>query len=263
MIAETIGVGLAVGLILGLTGAGGSIFAVPLYIVLLSLSVNDAMGLALGAVSVAALTGVWLRNNSRDLAWHPGLMLALSGMLTAPAGRWLGSQIDEKFLLSGFALLAIGLALRMWHQAGSSQATRQANPYRDTDMADTARKSWSKTSSLLLTGSLAGLLSGLFGVGGGFLIVPLLTLQLGMEIRRAIGTSLIVVALVSATGFAFHLLAVAEVPLGILGYSSLGSVIGIIAGTLLARGFSGPRLQKLFALGVIGLMAVTLSKIQT
>ncbi|WP_323846812.1 sulfite exporter TauE/SafE family protein [Microbulbifer magnicolonia] len=253
MIAETIGVGLVVGMVLGLTGAGGSIFAVPLYIVLLGLPINDAMGMSLGAVSAAALTGVLLRNRSRDLAWRPGLLLAVSGMPAAPVGRWLGAQIDAKLLLSGFALLAISLAVRMWQQAGR---------HRYAPVANALPANGSSSGALLLAGAAAGLLSGLFGVGGGFLIVPLLTLHLGMEARSAVGTSLVVIALVSAAGFAFHLLAVADVPLQTLGYSSLGAVTGIVAGTLLARGISGPRLQKLFAISVVGMMAATLAKTQ-
>ncbi len=265
MIIEAVIVGLVVGLVLGLTGAGGAIFAVPLYIILLNLPINDAIGLALGAVCIAALTGVGLCNHSRELAWRPGLILATAGMATAPLGRWLAAQINETALLIGFSMLASFLAVRMWQRAGrdgcagyelgSDARVLYGNYPEKTEPIDN-----SGTAFMTVAGLLTGLLSGLFGVGGGFLVVPLLTLQAGMAIRKAIGTSLIVIALISGAGFAFHLLAIAKVPTAPLLYSSTGSIVGILAGRVIARKVAGPKLQKLFAVSVISLMAITLSR---
>ena len=113
---------------------------------------------------------------------------------------------------------------------------------------------------MLTGGLLVGLLSGLFGVGGGFLIVPLLTLYLGMGIKQAVGTSLIVISLISAAGFSAHLLQTNQtnpIPREILLYTCGGSIFGIISGTQIFRKISGPKLQKLFAIGVIILMTIS------
>ncbi len=274
-IVETLLVGLLVGLVLGATGAGGSIFAVPLFIIFLDLSANDAMGVALGAVSTAALVGILMRNNRQDLAWKPGLLLAISGAMTAPIGRWLGSQIDETLLLSGFSLLACILALRMWLQASTDPSATYAvrgdiqSAHPDLETHSTSKPASNsdattkqmRSTGLIASGLVIGMLSGLFGVGGGFLIVPLLTLVTAMAIKKAVGTSLIVISLVSAAGFITHLLTTAQaepIPTEILLYTCSGSIIGIISGTLLCHKISGPKLQKLFAVSVVALMATSL-----
>jgi uncharacterized membrane protein YfcA len=261
-VAMTIAVGLLIGLILGLTGAGGSIFAVPMFILLLGLSVNDAIGVSLGAVSITAVVGVMLRCKQRDIAWKPGLIIAMAGIVTAPMGRWIGANTNDNILLTGFALLAIVLALKMWKQAADNQKLgvkeQAGSGALQTD--DQSLENYYIENSIYLIGSglVCGFLSGLFGVGGGFIIVPLLTLYAGMGIKQAVGTSLLVISLVSAMGFGFHLLNVAQVPADILLRTSIGSVLGIVLGTIIAKELAGPKLQKLFACSVIGLMAVTI-----
>jgi len=260
----TIAVGLIIGLVLGLTGAGGSIFAVPLLILLLDLSVNDAMGVSLGAVSLAALAGVLLRNNQREIAWLPGLILATAGMATAPVGRWMSAQINELVLLAGFALLAVILATRMWKQACDNEQETlhlRANiAASDTEHTTSAKEYTTNPIGLIFAGLLCGLLSGLFGVGGGFIIVPLLTIYAGIDIKRAVGTSLFIISLVSATGFAFHILEISAVPTDMLLHTCIGSVLGIYLGTVIAKRLAGPKLQKLFSFSVISLMALTVAR---
>ena len=258
----TIAVGLLIGLILGLTGAGGSIFAVPLFILLLNLSVNDAIGVSLGAVSITAVVGVMLRCKQQDIAWRPGLILATAGIVTAPVGRWIGANTNDNLLLTGFALLATVLALKMWKQAADNQKLCVKDPvgtgFSQTDDQSSGNYYIEHPNYLIGSGLACGFLSGLFGVGGGFIIVPLLTLYAGMGIKQAVGTSLLVISLVSAMGFGFHLLNVAHVPADMLLRTSIGSVLGIVLGTIIAKELAGPKLQKLFAFSVIGLMGVTI-----
>ncbi|MEH6648408.1 MAG: sulfite exporter TauE/SafE family protein [Motiliproteus sp.] len=275
MMLSTLAVGLVVGLVLGATGAGGSIFAVPLFMLFLGLGINDAMGLSLAAVCAAALVGIILRNNAQNLAWKPGLTLALAGAVTAPCGRWLGDQLDDNLLTASFALLATVLALRMWQQANSNPESTYVvrSPVEiDVNMDDPASQieqlnmaalpsspeSTPRTALLIPGGLIIGLLSGLFGVGGGFLIVPLLTLYCGMNIKKAVGTSLIVISIVSAAGFSAHLINSPMVDMKLLLTTCIGSIGGIISGTLLLKRLSGPILQKTFAASVIALMTTSL-----
>ncbi|MBU3070935.1 sulfite exporter TauE/SafE family protein [Aestuariicella sp. G3-2] len=239
--------GLCVGLVLGLTGAGGSILAVPLLLLTLDLSLNDTIGIALGAVCAAATIGVLQRWRQRSVDPVVGVMLALSGMATAPAGRWLGMQIPETLLMTAFAVLAGFLAWRMW--CGSSVPNSRINSKHNVT------SSW----QLFVIGAGCGLLSGLFGVGGGFVIVPALTLLLGMSMQRAIATSLLVIAMISASGFVFQL-SYQKTAVTPLLLCVVGSVAGITLSTLLARHIPTEKLQKLFALSVAGLLTATVSK---
>ena len=110
-------IGAIVGLILGLTGAGGSIIAVPLLTVALALPYEEATGLALLAVFASALFGVATRLRSNQILWMPGVVLATTGALTAPVGRVFASHIHDGFLTLAFALLAIVISVRMWRKA--------------------------------------------------------------------------------------------------------------------------------------------------
>jgi len=131
-------IGMIIGLVLGLTGAGGSVFAVPLLMLLAGMPMADAVGISLGAVAASTTYGS-LRNlvqkQSAPLLWKPGAILAGAGALTAPLGKWLGLQITESCLVSGFSLLAMVIALRMW--LGASKHPESASVVRAGNFAHT------------------------------------------------------------------------------------------------------------------------------
>ncbi len=104
---------------------------------------------------------------------------------------------------------------------------------------------------LMVVGLLTGILSGMFGVGGGFVIVPALVLFSGMSMYRAIGTSLMVITLVSITGVVSHLLAGREIQPIITGLFIVGGSAGLTIGNFFARRLSGPVLQKIFVMGIL------------
>jgi uncharacterized membrane protein YfcA len=104
---------------------------------------------------------------------------------------------------------------------------------------------------LMAVGLAAGLLTGLFGVGGGFIIVPALVAFSGMPMHRAIGTSLLVIALVSLAGIASHMIGGGRVPWMVALPFLLGSLAGLAAGTALAQRLAGPRLQQIFAGAIV------------
>lgn len=276
-----IAVGIVVGLILGLTGAGGAVFAVPMFVLLLGYSPNDAMGASLGVVSVSALVGVIVRLKKKVICGGTALAMLLGGAALAPVGRWIGSQTDEKMLMTGFSLLALFIASRMWRQARAQK--RQASL--DVSVIEPLKpQAW----VMFGAGCATGLLSGLFGVGGGFFVVPILTLYARMDMKRAAATSLLVIAVVSSSGFISHLFmkllegsrryvgsAEASVSLNEqaqvwfqliysaasdLLYIVLGAIVGMIVGSKLSGTLSGPRLQEFFAISVICLMVVSLSQ---
>lgn len=264
-------IGAAVGLVLGLTGAGGSLFAVPLLMLGLGLATGEATGLALGAVAVSAAWGAMARWRNSDVVWLPAIVLAISGAALAPAGRWIAMQLPDHWLMLGFVLLVAWVAVRMWRQASlapEAAGVTRARAGGGVSVPEQPLCEFSPSGQLevgprclmgvVLGGAGAGLLSGLFGVGGGFVIVPLLVLLTGLSMQAAVATSLVVIAVVSASGFASYLGFGDAVDFSLLAWLSLGGVLGMVFGSLLAHRLAGPKLQQLFVVLMIGLTAAAL-----
>jgi uncharacterized membrane protein YfcA len=115
-------------------------------------------------------------------------------------------------------------------------------------------------SVLTMTGLAVGLLSGLFGVGGGFLIVPALVTFASMGVPRAVGTSLLVMTLVGAAGVAGQAAAGRVIPFDIAGGFVVGSIPGLLAGSFIGRRFTGPLLSKIFAVAIVGVATFIIAK---
>lgn len=255
--------GAVVGFSLGLTGGGGSIFAVPLLVYGLGVRPREATGVSLAAVGATALVGGLRRLARGEVEVRTGLLFALAGMIGAPAGTWLGDRVPDALLLGMFAVLMVGVAARMWLQAQrhpeDARALRASYSNSDNDQGPSCRRDPSGRlhltsrcfAVLIVTGLVAGILSGLFGVGGGFVIVPALVLVTGMGIHRAVATSLLVIALVSASGVASSLVAGRPLPLELAGLFLIGGIAGMEMGTLASRRLGGPGLQKLFAAAMV------------
>jgi len=203
-----------VGFALGLTGGGGGVFAVPLLVFGLAVAPREAVGISLAAVGGTAISGALPRLLRREIELRIGVLFAISGMLGAPLGAYLSTFVPGNVLLTLFALLMFVVAYRMWSKSQTPEvaiATDRCG--QDADRATCQRDEdgqlilTSKCARLLvLVGIATGLLSGMFGVGGGFVIVPALVLFSGMAIHRAVATSLFVIVLISLSGFIAHLL---------------------------------------------------------
>ncbi len=249
--------GAIVGFSLGLTGGGGAIFAVPLLVYGLSVDPRQAVGISLAAVGATSAIGLVGRWRSRQVELQTGLLFAGAGMIGAPFGSWLSDQVPERLLLGLFALLMLVVAVRMWLKADPSTvpiacATEEADgPTCRRDAAGVLRLTSPCAVLLSIAGVLTGVLSGLFGVGGGFVIVPALVLFSGMAIHRAVGTSLLVITLVSASGVASHLWAGRDIPIDTTLLFVVGGVLGMFVGIWASRYLSGPTLQKVFALAIV------------
>jgi uncharacterized protein len=254
--------GMVVGLSLGLTGGGGAIFAVPLLVFLLGVAPREAVGVSLAAVGATALVGFFQRLRHRQVELGTGLLFALAGMLGAPLGAWAAGQIPEALLLLLFAALMLVVAGRMWAKAlpvGPIVECAQHNPHSGPACRRDSGGRLLLTSRcailLALLGFGAGVLSGLFGVGGGFVIVPALVLFSGMEMPRAVGTSLLVIALVSAVGVVSQQVAGSTLPLALTGWFLAGGIAGLSLGTWMGRRIGGPALQRTFAAAMVAVAA--------
>lgn len=252
-------IGALIGLVLGLTGAGGSVFAVPLLVLAFDLTLSQAAGLSLGAVSIAALIGVLMRLASKDIQWLPALIFAVVGALVAPVGGLISEVLSSTVLVISFNILVALVALRMWRQAvqspemaaavraGSSASSPEASvPLCGEGALSLSNFRFACFIRVVAAAALTGLLSGIFGVGGGFVIVPVLVTLLRMDIRMAVSTSLFVIFVVSTSGFTSYVMR-AEPDMALLSGLAMGGSVGMALGILISKWIAGPVLQKVFA----------------
>jgi uncharacterized membrane protein YfcA len=244
--------GLVVGLILALTGAGGGILAVPLLVFGIQMSVAQAGPIGLLAVGMAAALGAGLGLRDGIVRYRAALLIAACGMLLAPLGLWLAHRIDNRWLSVMFALVLLLVAFRTAGQALRPALARPANVHsRHPCQLDAATGRFIWTSScaraLALSGTVAGLLSGLLGVGGGFVMVPALQRYTGLAMRSVVATSLAVIALVSVSGVIASAVTGAMVWPVALPFSA-GALAGMLAGRMVSARLAGPQLQIGFAL---------------
>ncbi len=265
-------IGLIIGLLLGLTGAGGSVFAVPL-LLMAGMTLGEATGISLAAVAATTLFAS-IRNSlgGKSILWLPGAVLALAGALTAPLGQWLALQLPADAVLLGFCVLAVAIALRMWRSAARDPDS--SNWVRASNFAQTPAPEMTCAfnqsgqfelrprcvSGLLIGGLGVGLLSGLFGVGGGFLIVPLLLALSAISMAQAVGTSLMIIAVVSSTGFISHFIIHRPNDFSTLALIIGGGLLGMLVGQKISRKVANALLQKSFAVSLILVCVITLAR---
>ncbi len=259
--------GAIVGLSLGLTGGGGAIFAVPMLVYGLGMDTREAVGVSLVSVGITSFVGFLGRWRSGQVEVRTGLLFALAGMIGAPLGSWLAGQIPEVVLLTLFALLMVTVAYRLWSKATAvAQETAACSvvpsegdgPSCQRDAEGKLRLTSRCARLLFIVGVLTGALSGLFGVGGGFVIVPALITFSGMSIHRAVGTSLMVITLVSVSGVVSHVMSGRTIPSEVTALFAIGGVVGMLLGTTIGRRLSGPTLQKSFAVAILAVATFVL-----
>jgi len=260
--------GALVGFALGLTGGGGSLLAVPLLVYGLAIAPREAFGVSLAAVGATALVGVIPRIRAGQVEVGTGVLFAIAGMVGAPLGTWVAGMVPETMLLILFSALMLLVAIRMWRKsiARNESMIRDGcdTPGRGPTCQRTAEGKLRLTSRcsmlLVVVGLTTGFLSGMFGVGGGFVIVPALVLFSGMPIHKAVATSLLVIVLVSLSGVASHFAAGRGISLEITGLFVLGGVIGMLLGGLVSNKLPAPVLQKIFATGIVAVAIFIVSK---
>lgn len=256
--------GLLVGLVLALTGAGGAIIAVPLLVFGLHLSMAEAGPVGLLAVAIAASVGAVLGWRTRVLRYKAAALMAATGTVASPLGLWLAQRIPNGPLTVVFALVLTIVAARMlaqsWReQKGRPKVAAAAPPCRLNPAVGKLQWNAACARALMLAGAAAGFLSGLLGVGGGFILVPTLLAVSDLPMKAVIATSMGVLALVSAAGVASA---------GVAGHMqwqvgwpfAAGALLGLLAGRLFAARLAGPRLQQGFALLSLGIAVSLLVK---
>ena len=241
--------GLAVGLVMALTGAGGGILALPLLMVGAGLPLAQAAPVGLLAVGLAAALGAALGLKAGAVRYKAAMLMAAAGIVLAPAGVWLAGRLDQAWLGGLFALLLFWVAWRSLMQARRGGAVAPDNPGAACVRSErSGRFIWSRrcARALAVTGAGAGMLSGLLGVGGGFVIVPALTRHTNLDIGAIVPTSLAVIALVSVSGVASSALA-GRISWTLALPFAGAAMAGMLGGRALAARMAGPGLQIGFA----------------
>ncbi|MDB5971680.1 MAG: sulfite exporter TauE/SafE family protein [Hydrocarboniphaga sp.] len=270
----SIAIGIVVGLMLGLTGAGGSVFAVPLLMLGMHWTLPQAAPVALIAVCAAAAFGTVAAWDVSYVRYRAAMLMSLVGLVTAPLGLLAAAALPGAALTTLFAAVLVIVALRMMLQA--RRHPEEAQVVRATVAGDgtpsggplcrikpgTGRLLWTRTCTLTIAaiGALTGFLSGLLGVGGGFVIVPSLRASSELSVHSAVATSLMAIALTSAGTVLVSLLLgrtmlwAAAVPFVI------GALAGMFAGRRIAPRIAGPLLQQGFAAMMLGAAGVLMMK---
>lgn len=231
--------GAAVGFILGIIGGGGSILALPLliYVVGYEGDPHTAIGTTALAVAASALANVVHHHRAGHVRLALGLWFAVPGVVGALAGARLGLATDAGRLLLLFALLMLVVAWRMWTQREPPQGERSPlRPFRRRNVVP--------------LGFGVGALSGYFGIGGGFLVVPALLYAGGVGMKTAIGTSLVAVTLFGLTTAAGYGLA-GKLDLPLAGVFVIGGLIAGFVGVRVAHRLPTSRLRRAFALALV------------
>lgn len=243
--------GVIVGVVLALTGAGGAIIGVPLLVFGLHLSLADAGPVGLLAVMLASSLGALLGLRTRTLRYKAAGLMALAGAVASPFGLWLAHRVPDRPLSAAFALVLVAVASRMLLQAsrdlaGVAPPPARSPPCRLDPIIGKLHWNWACAWTLMMAGSTAGFLSGLLGVGGGFILVPTLLAMSDLPILAVVATSMGVVALVSAVGVVNAGIA-GHMPWAVAWPFAAGALAGLLVGRWFASRLAGPRLQQGFA----------------
>ncbi len=225
--------GFGIGLSLGLLGGGGSILTVPALVYLIGQSPQAAVTTSLAIVGANSALGVLFHCTRGAVNWRVALLFGGVGMATAYLAAGLSQHFPPTTLLVAFALLMLVISLLM---------------LRPRPVAAEADGKLS-LGKIVISGAVVGLLTGILGVGGGFLIVPALVMLVRLPIRQAVGTSLVIIAMNSAAGLLGHLGGAFDVQVTL--FFIVGGLAGSFAGARLATRIDPNHLRRLFALFVL------------
>ncbi|MFE6685799.1 sulfite exporter TauE/SafE family protein [Streptomyces sp. NPDC057743] len=233
--------GAVIGLALGALGGGGSVLAVPALIYLLGFTPVAATTASLVIVTVTSATALVAHARDGNVRWRTGLLFAAAGVGPAVLGGALVGHLPASVLTVAFAVIAAAAAVRMLTARGSAERTVRVRPGRAA-----------------AAGAGLGAVTGVLGVGGGFLAVPALVNVLGMRMREAVGSSLLVITVNSLAALAMRAGTADGLDWAVIGPFAGAAILGAWDGKRLSTKLSGPVLQRVFALVLLATAGVML-----
>jgi uncharacterized membrane protein YfcA len=247
--------GILVGLLMGITGAGGGILSVPLLIFFLGLPIAEAAPIALCAVALASSGGAILGLKNRILRYKAAGFMALFGLALSPIGLWLAPQIPNAPLQILFSLILLYVGGRLLKQArheiqGVAAENRKPPPCLMNPAVGRLKWTLPCARALMFAGSVAGFLSGLLGVGGGFIIVPALKRYTDLPMKSIVATSLGVLAIITSGGAIFSATS-GGLNITLAAPFAIAALGGLLMGLILSKRLSGPHTQLIFSIFTI------------
>lgn len=230
---------LLIGLALGLLGGGGSILTTPILIYALGMEARSAIATSLIVVGITSSVAVIQHAREGNVEWRTGLIFGAAGMAGAYAGGFVAAWFPEEVLLGLFALMMLATAFAMFRGRKAPEVTGEQHVH----------PVW----QIVAEGIVVGIATGLVGAGGGFLVVPALVLMGGLPMHRAVGTSLLVIAMKSFAGYAGHAAHV-SIDLQMAAMVSVAAVVGSFIGSAMAGHVPAESLRRGFA-GFVLIMA--------
>lgn len=237
-----------IGISLGLLGGGGSILTVPVLIYVMQYPMKEAVPMSLLVVGLTSAFGVASHHRKGNVRWDAALAFGPTAVLGAFMGGRLAVLVSGRLQLVIFAVLMLAAATSMLIGPGLWGGTDSAEPTGRRPMPVTA-----------LLGGAVGLLTGLVGVGGGFMYVPALVLLGGVAMKQAVGTSLALIVMSSAAGFVGHMGQV-SIDWAVAGLFCGLAIVGVVIGSALVKRFSPTGLRRGFAILVLAMGLLVLLK---
>lgn len=238
---------IVIGLSLGVLGGGGSILTVPILVYVAGFEPKEAIAASLFVVGVTSAVSVISHARGGRVKWRTGLIFGAAGMAGAFGGGLLGGHIPGEILLLAFALMMIATSIAMLR----GRRTKTGADGKPQDHGDFP------LFRIILDGAVVGLVTGLVGAGGGFLVVPALALLGGLPMSIAVGTSLVVIAMKSFAGLAGYLTSV-HLDWGVTLAVTGAAVVGTLIGSQLAGRIPEVALRKAFGWFVLAMGAFVL-----
>lgn len=245
MLTLTVALAVVVGITLGLLGGGGSILMVPLLVYVAGMGTKEAIAASLVVVGVTSAVGVLGHARARRVRLRTGLLFGLAGMAGAFVGGLVGGHLPGRLLMAAFAVMMVATAVAML------RGRRHAAP--------ASAHTGLPMGRVLLDGTVVGLVTGLVGAGGGFLVVPALALLGGLPMSVAVGTSLLVIAMKSVAGLTGYLAAV-PIDWALTGAITAAAVVGSLIGNRLVARIPADALRRGFGWFVLATGAFVLAQ---
>jgi uncharacterized membrane protein YfcA len=251
--------GFLIGLSLGALGGGGSILAVPALVYGAGQSPQDATTTSLMLVGIASLVGMASHWRAGRVQVRTGLTFGLIGIGGSIAGSALNRELDPNVLLLMFSGLVCVAAWRMVTGCPTCTRVGERAALSETGSPSRPRMDWRLAVTVLAAGTAVGFLTGLFGVGGGFVIVPALALVLKLPMPQAIGTSLLVIAVNSAVALTSRA-ASASIDLGVTLPFVIAAIAGVLTGGRVADRLDPKRSLRWFAALLVAVAVYTATR---
>ena len=272
MLALTIGMGLLIGLSLGALGGGGSILTVPALVYVIGQDAKAATTSSLFIVGISALIGALGHHRSGRVRWGTGVAFGITGIAASFAGTAANRLVQPDVLLLAFAVLIVVAAAGMFSKSGTAAQRKDparalvpaggSTPAGAEPPADAEKRSlgsgwtWPRVTKVLAAGLAVGFMTGFFGVGGGFVIVPALTLALGMAMPEAVATSLVVIAINSGAALLFRA-GSAHFDWAVIVPFTVAAIAGSLTGKLVADKLNARTLTRAFAVLLVAVAVYT------